>query len=256
MLDILIADDEKVICDSVKSKILRIECEHIHTVHTAYGGQEAMDSALRFRPHIVITDIKMPSISGIEVIRCLSKKMPQTRFIVLSGYDEYKYIRQAFLLGVYDYLLKPISMVELKKALTCVMDSIAKDQDTSIDERLKAMEKPTECTSIIDVAVSYMRENYQMNITLAEIANMVSMNYSYLSQLFKEHLGKSYSRVLTEIRMEKAAVLLHDPVYRVSDVAYMVGYGNPYHFSKSFKNFYGVSPKAYRTSEHRDTTNP
>ncbi|MDG0809843.1 helix-turn-helix domain-containing protein [Cohnella rhizosphaerae] len=93
-----------------------------------------------------------------------------------------------------------------------------------------------------------MREHFNRDIQLAEMANRVSMNYSYFSRLFKERTGLTFTAYLIKVRMEEARKLLQDPTLRINEVSDRVGYGNLYHFSRAFKNYFGMSPKEYRRS--------
>lgn len=103
--------------------------------------------------------------------------------------------------------------------------------------------------SVINIVKKYINDNYNKNIDMAVVANLVSMSYSYFSKLFKDETGMNFSDYLLKIRMEKAIELLNNPVNKIQDIALEVGYGNnPKHFTRAFKNFYGVSPKEYRES--------
>ncbi|OAS23559.1 response regulator transcription factor [Paenibacillus oryzisoli] len=100
--------------------------------------------------------------------------------------------------------------------------------------------------TVITVAESIVREHYSRDLQLAEVANRVSMNYSYFSKLFKERTGLTFTAYLTKFRMEEAQKLLKDPTLRINEISEKVGYGNLYHFSRAFKNYFGVSPKEHR----------
>lgn len=114
---VLIVDDEYIICENIRSKIELLNLNKIGEIKTCYSGEEALEICKSYKPEIVITDIKMGEINGIELIRNLKKKLYPVFFIVLSGYDDYKYVRSAFQEGVNDYLLKPILTEQLQKIL-------------------------------------------------------------------------------------------------------------------------------------------
>lgn len=103
----------------------------------------------------------------------------------------------------------------------------------------------------IDRAVQFIRRNYMREMSMAEAANDVSLNYSYFSTLFSEKTGMSFNRYLTTVRMEEASRLLLDPAYRINDTALKVGYRNPKHFARAFKAFYGLSPSDYRKTHNQ-----
>lgn len=107
-ISVLLADDDTLILDDI-SNIIPWETLGFHIVAKAYNGKQAFNYYKEFHPKIVITDIIMPIIDGIELIREIKKYDPasETRFLILSSYDDFSYAKSAIHLGVSDYLLKP-----------------------------------------------------------------------------------------------------------------------------------------------------
>src|SRR5690606_24972134 len=101
---------------------------------------------------------------------------------------------------------------------------------------------------LIHVVKKYIEDRIFDNISLTEVSNLVSLNYSYFSTWFKEETGETFSNYVMKTKMNHAKRLLEDPYLRINEVASKVGYDNNYHFSRAFKNYYGISPKAYRSS--------
>lgn len=116
MYTLLIVDDELIICESLKSKISRLGFSEIGEIITCTSGEEAISISKKIKPQIVITDIKMPGMNGIQLIQELSTFLDPAYFFVLSGYDDYTYVRDAFRQGAIDYLLKPVRLKDLKTA--------------------------------------------------------------------------------------------------------------------------------------------
>ncbi|MFA9380196.1 MAG: response regulator [Acetanaerobacterium sp.] len=102
----------------------------------------------------------------------------------------------------------------------------------------------------IEMAVKYIQENYQRDLTMAEVANHTCLNYSYFSILFKEKTGMNFGNYLRMFRIERAKCLLKSPINKVYEVAQMVGYNNAKHFATTFRTLTGISPKEYRESLH------
>lgn len=117
MLDLMIVDDEELIRRDIQSKITRISHPAINNIIMAADGMEAKQAIRDFKPDIVISDIRMPGIDGLFLIRECSNTNPMIKFIVLSGHDDYRYVREAFKYGVVDYLLKPVRLSELELQL-------------------------------------------------------------------------------------------------------------------------------------------
>jgi two-component system, response regulator YesN len=516
MYRILVVDDEKLICLGIKSLIERIALPDISDILVSFDGLEAMSLIQRERPDIVITDIRMPGLSGLELIASVKRYDNSTRFIILSGYDDFPYAKEAIKLGVEDYLLKPVSIGEMKTALesaflaldaedrralvTCrdteterynpiegnlnkvifneqlsrpvveeVLDGIRssfpcrlfllglvdfssslRQQDCTkvlrtlglefqsvvsdkeilihayfdynqnvivlfnfndenryercrealarsvrtlekemqlacavslgeigrgleeipalyrqarktlagrlireesrdvleyrssksrqedyktLDPALKefatrlplldesevhrfidhwfsidsfgshsieagrrlyggvlselgkltaiteddalgnfykdlssfkrlhdvrtylhdvarksfeSLKDERKAMTVIDIVTRYLRENYQKDIDMSFAANLVSMSYTYFSRLFKSKTGMNFSEYLTKIRMEEAKHLLDNPITKVNDVSTSVGYANPKHFTRTFKSYFGITPKEYK----------
>ena len=102
--------------------------------------------------------------------------------------------------------------------------------------------------AVIADAKSYVHQHFNRDIQLAEVANRVSMNYSYFSTLFKERMGMTFTAYLIKVRMEEAQKLLKDPTLRIHEISEKVGYSNQFHFSRAFKNYFGMSPKEFRNT--------
>ena len=106
MLKLLIVDDERIIRETMAT-IIDWNTLDIQLIGTAKDGIEAYNIILDEYPDIVLTDIKMPALSGIELIAKIHEINPQTQFIILSGYGEFEYAKKAMQYGVKHYLLKP-----------------------------------------------------------------------------------------------------------------------------------------------------
>ncbi len=116
MLRVLVVDDEAFIRHGIINKLEKI-VDYCNVVGEAQNGEEALNLVEALSPNIVITDIKMPKVDGLLFIEKALESAPNTKFIITSGYDDFEYARRAMKLGVFDYLLKPLSNAELKTAL-------------------------------------------------------------------------------------------------------------------------------------------
>jgi|GEM_PF-3868805 len=142
MYNILIIDDERLIAEGVKAKLERAGVSGISRIHVACGGEEGLRAAAELEPHIVITDMRMPDIDGVQVVRRLSAELPKTKFILLSGYGDYAYVREAFKYGVLDYLLKPAGSAELADQIKAAIAAIEEDaRKSELAERSRQTEQ-------------------------------------------------------------------------------------------------------------------
>lgn len=512
MLNILVVDDEKLLCESLKLKIQAIGNVAIDQIYSTTSGEEALDILTQCKVDMMITDIKMPRMNGIALIKEVKERKYSTKFMVLSGYDDYTYVREAFSLGAIDYILKPASIEDLREkielaiikikedklheqneqalknqnriytlknylsrltqditqededlkkllsyqktgiivihfneefyaykqsqvietlwgeyakglvnkasvlysfwieegrfvilynfdeegiqkrtieqlesyllALKGVMEShiaVSVSRTSEIHEELPVLYKESlemlkykilfpSCTvipydvrmrkrksepilsksqlqllakedsndviqhitemiqeyfeyervrdepiesieqlydmmvnrlehlkemllfsneakrkkefdkfesithlkvylrealyevkklslaqnqrekTVGEIATKYIKENYHKEIDMSVVANMVSMNYTYFSELFKKQTGMNFRGYIIKVKMEEAKKQLHNPLNKINDIAQHVGYDNPKHFTRAFKNYYGKSPSDYRVS--------
>lgn len=137
MLKVLIADDEPRVGMLVKQLIHWQERE-LECVGMFQDGQRALEGIQQLHPDIVITDIRMPVLSGLELVEKALESNPQIRFVVISGYRYFEYAQRAIKYGVQDYLLKPIDEEELNRVLEKICAEKADQQNRQ--EHLARME--------------------------------------------------------------------------------------------------------------------
>lgn len=239
MKKILIVDDEKFIRNGI-SAIIGNNFPELFQIELAKNGQEALEIMKKIEFDLVITDINMPFMNGIDFIKEIRQILGNLEIIVISGYDEFEYARQCMKYGVKNYLLKPINDKELVE--------IVKETMTSTDEVISEInedEKKLEYV-YIEKAKDYIEKNYYKDINMAVVSNYVSLNYSYFSSIFNRDTGMNFSDYLNFVRVEKAKVLLKNIDYKIHEVSEMVGYKNPKHFTKNFKKFTKLTPVEYR----------
>lgn len=187
----------------------------------------------------MITDIKMPEISGLELIARIRERDKKTAIIILSGYSNFQFAQRAIELGVSRYLTKPTNPREL----ICVLEETEKKLGGKQEKEEDSGKIPN---LFVQKAADYIKLNYSEKISIKEIADQLYLSPNYLSELFKKHTGKTISEYLTEYRLEKACQLLDHAEYRVGDVSGMVGIHDGRYFSNMFKKKYGMTPTEYR----------
>ncbi len=140
MYRLLIVDDEKIEREGM-AEFISWEKYGIEVVGTAWNGQDGYEKALRERPDIVLTDIKMPVMDGIELIRKLKEDLPDTEIVVLSGYGDYEYTSQAMAYGIRYYVLKPCDEERIIPVFEKVKEEIRKKRGEreEIDRAMKRL---------------------------------------------------------------------------------------------------------------------
>lgn len=250
MLRVLIADDEETIRNGLKNLIESYDIG-LSVIATAEDGNIAMKLIEEYRPEIILMDINMPFMNGLEVIEKIRKTDQNTKIIIISGYDQFDYAQRALDLGVFTYLLKPINFRDFKDILLKAMDSYSK----RLWEISQIKQDETQFQAKDDIgnsAIQYIKENFSLkDISLNGLAEDLFISQSYLGKTIKEKTGVNFTDYLNKLRIDMAIKLLLDEEidYAIKDIADMVGYNSQHYFSRAFKNYMGLSPNQYRTKK-------
>lgn len=211
------------------------------------NGMKAFNYIKNNPVDVLLCDIRMPIMTGIDLARILHQNKANVKIVFLSGYREFEYAQKALDYGVKHYIVKPTrydDVVRIFSELKNELDA-EKDQPAQADDDMKI----TGCDQsgeIIETIKLYIQHNYNV-ATLEDTAKLVFMNPFYLSKFFKQKTGQNFSDYLTKIKMEKAAELLKDISYKTYEVSGMIGYTNPKNFTRAFKKFFGISPLEFRS---------
>lgn len=143
MVRLFLCEDEIVMRDGIK-KLIDWEKEGIEFAGEASDGELAYPMIMEAKPDILLTDIKMPFMNGLELSELVKKELPDIRIIILSGYDEFSYAQKAVSLGVTEYLLKPISPAKLKESIRSVAEKIEEERALEESEALWEQEEGAE----------------------------------------------------------------------------------------------------------------
>ncbi len=242
MQDILVVDDEALIRKGLK-KIIELPARGFQVLGEAASGSEGLDKLAERPFHTVITDIKMPGMDGVEFVKRIHVLYPDMNIIVLSGYKDFEFVKETMKHGAVDYLLKPVENEELIDLLTKI-DEKSGVRAPKIESVYKKMDK--KLSNPVETAIRFIETNFDKEVSLSEIANLVHLNSVYFSQLFKRETGHNFTQYLIGHRIEKAKELLHDGNNRVSEISFRVGYEDSNYFSRIFKKVTGLSPYEYR----------
>lgn len=188
MLKLLIVDDEQIICKGLRLTIPWEE-HNIKVVGEAYNGFEALDIINKHSNiDIVLTDVRMPKMDGLQLVKELQEYSNKPRIIIISGHDEFQYAKKAMGMGVKDYLLKPIKIDELLKTVTRVKSEIMEERSNlaSIHE-LKLKDKITH--KVFGTPLKYAKINDQDNLSFV-YPIMSSMQITLKEYFKKDHFLK------------------------------------------------------------------
>lgn len=253
-MKVLIVDDEPLICESIKADFKRMDHSWEYEVYTAQSVAAAREIYYGKEPEIVITDINMPGGSGLILVSEIHKDNPECALLVLSAYDDFEYVRNAFMMGAWDYVLKPIAFSELKKCVERLTERMLAGKEVFYPEKIEEGDNRRGVFQVRDV-VDYIGQHLGERLNASEMAQKMAVSYSSFGKLFREQMGISFSAYLLKCRMERAKDYLENSNMKIKQVASKVGYReNPQHFSRDFTRQTGMSPKEYRAKmigEHK-----
>lgn len=250
MRNILLVEDEKMIRYGIYVMIENSGVPY-KEITECRNGREAIGCLMKNRYDLVLTDIKMPLINGIEMTRWIYENIePEDRplIIAISGYAEFEYVKNMMKFRAIDYILKPVDREELSKVLWHAEEIFRERGGESPEQEIKDEGSMLTLQSKhkMQRAVDYIRQNYGNPIDMAEVSNYVSMNYSMFSSTFKEFVGENFSSYLKRLRIEKSKKLLGNLDRNVSEISREVGFEDARHFAKVFKEETGLTPTAWR----------
>ena len=236
-LRVLLVDDEIMIREGFK-RLFDWEAHDCEVVGEAADGMDALSKIDTLCPDIAIMDINIPIMNGLKVIQVSRMKHPNTAFVIVSGYDDFSYCREALRLQITDYILKPVNYEEFG---TCI-DNLK----ISLFERRVSAEPEQQEERTITGITRYLQEHLAEEVSLSVLADQFHLNPQYISQLFKSEIGVGFLTYLTNIRMEKAKKLLLSTSLSIADVAEQSGYADYRVFTKVFKKSEGSTPSQFR----------
>lgn len=240
MIDIVIRDDEVILRNGLKSWVEKSGLP-LKVSGTAGNGPQALELIAKQKPFIALMDVNMPGMAGLDVIEEIQNRGIGTRFIIISGHDEFQYARRACHLGVVDYLLKPIDRGELVELLKKVLEQIRKEQLTQ-----KVFVEKEDTTK--EKILGYIQDHFtEQQFSLGQLAEEFHLSQSYVTRLIKQETGSSFSELLTRMRIDRAvSLLVQSPDMKLVEIAERTGFASQHYFSRVFKEKIGFSPADYR----------
>lgn len=242
-MKLIIVEDEQRARRGIKNIILSISSEY-EIVAEATNGKNALELIKTLKPDAVFTDVKMPFMDGLTLIREVRKLGMDTKFVIISAYEEFDYARQAITLGVSQYLVKPLIMEDIEGALTAIQD---KEEDI---KRPQLMDRYPDAHPIILHALKIIEERYSDTLNQKELARDLGISPEYFSSLFSKNIGESFVKFLRNYRIEIAKSLYCHSDIPKEEVPGRVGFMDEKYYRRVFKEVTGMSVGAY-TREHK-----
>ena len=249
-MKLLIVDDEPIIRRGIK-KLIDFDALGIDEVLEATNGEQAFRIFEERSPDIILADINMPKMNGLEFSGKVKQARKATKVALITGYDYFDYAQKAIKLGVDDYILKPVSKEDIRQLLhklvkelkeeaaTAEVNSMVTDYQTtygSADE--EGYQKP-----IMDLMDSGIAD---AEFSLTVLADALGLSTGYTSGLFKKYFQVSFKEYLLKKRLDKAKILLLSTDMKNYEISEAVGFSDPNYFSTAFKKHANMSPGKYR----------
>ena len=272
---VIIDDDKQVL--RVMKKVIPWEKIGVTCIGEGTDGEEGLQLIMDTKPDIVLTDIYMPIMNGMEMLQHARDNGFNGKVIILSGYSDFEYARTALRLQVDDYLSKPATVETIESVLTTVISKLEKerviqnDQEDlaqkleyyqslypnsgmepivmGMEDQLSISDDPQMDNKVnirhkqaVDYMIQYINENYNERITINDLSEQLYISRNYLSQIFKKATGLSFNHYINKVRMEKAKSLISEGQFLIYEIAEKVGFQNTPYFSSLFKKYTGVNP--------------
>ena len=269
MLRVLIIDDEEIIRIGLRSTVdwEQLGCVVVGEAEDGVTGLKLINST---DPDIIFTDIRMPGLNGLEMISSARAMKENCKIIILTGFRDFEYAREAIRQGAFRFLLKPVKTGDLNLAITEAVKEIKKEKSreeiySNLEKRVKeyyglehsepenrpenAEEGGSNAKYLVSRALEFMKANFHKDLSLKATADEIYVSTWYLSKLLKKETGDNFINILNEMRVEKAKKLLQDPKFKIYEIAGEVGFTDVPYFTKTFKKVTGMTPMDYKNNK-------
>lgn len=243
MTKIILADEEanqREFLAEIIGSAFRSEIQ----LRMAENGRQVVDLAGMWHPDIILTDIILPELSGLEAARQVLEYTPGCRVIFITAYSLFRYAHEAIRLGACGYILKPADPDEVIRTVRRAIGQPQARQSAPASDRTPAAADKS--ALLMEKVQKHVQYNYMYDLSLDAVSSLVNMNASYFSATFKRHFGVNFVDYLTDLRIQAAKELLTDPLRTTAEISAMVGYESPNYFARAFKKKTGMTPTQYR----------
>lgn len=253
MYTLLLVEDEELVRNGIK-RLVPLSELNITEIIEASNGEEGLRLFEAHQPDVVLLDINMPKMNGLEFARKIKELQPKVKIAVITGYDYYDYAVTALKIGIDDYVLKPVSKNDVFEVLSKLVDKVKSE-----DQQSKLQDVVLEFKTSMNHNQASEDEGYKASITqivenninnpafsLTMLADQMGFSSGYMSVMFKRLFNISFQDYMISIRLERAKLQLLISDMKMYEISSAVGFDNPNYFSVAFKKKFGLSPLQYR----------
>jgi len=252
MYSVLIIDDEPWALRGLQNSCDWQSCA-ISDVTGVQNSHDAIEHIRKNSPDIVISDIRMPGLTGIDILKYVRNNNINSAFIFVSGFSEFEYAHEALNNGALAYLLKPIDPEKLEEAVkaACLyLDEISYGKKMKKSQKEDVFIPSGYINKSFLELFDYVNSNFTSNLSLSMLSGIYHLNQTYISDLFKKVTGKSFSKYLTELRIRFACELLRSTHMSINEISNRAGYSDYGNFIRAFKLICKTTPLKYREGDN------
>lgn len=238
MLKLVIVEDEEIIRRGLIETI-DWQAMGAEVCGSAADGEEALAVISKVPPDVVLTDVRMPVMDGLELARRLQEIDASIQVVFLTSHADFEYAREAMRLHVDDYLLKPVDEDEL----AAVMKRLSEERgDSALPFERELSAARDSRNPYVRTVVEVIEKSWQQRISLEPIAEKQQVSVSYLSRKLKEETENTFSSLLAKYRLQQSIVMLKEGTWRIYEVAEECGFSDYKNFCQVFKRYLGMAP--------------
>ena len=243
MYRVYVVDDDPVILDEIVNAVPWLD-NGFEIAGSNMSPTAAIDEIKRLCPDVVFSDLKMPDMDGVNMMKALKDSDVVCEYVMLSAFDSFEDSRRFFRLEGFDYLLKPLQQQEVQ----IVLERLA----LRLSQKARPEpESDSNMTPAFAELVQYLNASYTQKHTLDSLSRQFNLGANYICNLFSRHLNTTLTRYITELRMKAALQMMQTPGKAYKEIAIDCGYSDYYYFCKVFKEFYGASPTGYMRKQSK-----
>ncbi|MDE6092765.1 MAG: response regulator [Ruminococcus sp.] len=250
MYNVLLVEDDSTLRFIYSKMKTWTECGFTIAKQAA-NGKDALAILQKESFDMIFSDIRMPFVDGIEMLRKLSEQGNTIPVVFASSYDEFEYARQGLILGAFDYLLKPVDEKKLAQVLERLKNHIEENSnhvqiEEAVSDVFSELGICVESSTFIHQTAIYFSKHYGEVFTADDIAEAHGYSKDYFGKLFKKNFGLTFHEVYSRIKISYAIYLLRTGNYKAYEISDILGYSSVDYFTKIFKEITGETPSRFK----------
>lgn len=219
----------------------------------AANGREALEKLAEECFDLIVTDIRMPFVDGLELLRALRQRESGTPVILVSSYGEFEYAREGLVLGAFDYIVKPFQESDLNAVLAraAAFLSARGAEDSHFALVREAFDHAGVSMGedgFTHTLGAFLAAHLNEVVTMEQAAEHLGLSKDYFGKTCKAHTGMAFGALYNCVRVEYAKCLLRDSTCRAGEISERLGFASPDYFARIFKTLTGQTPSQYRAA--------